>query len=164
MRLPLPDILPRIPEIGGALQEGEHDVVKDASRDAHRPEDVEEKYYPLLVGVVLDLMLVGVVEHDALALIPVENLVIHPYPALVALLRDDESEMDAHNAIGRPFVGWDTVAGFEDGEPGVLQFRTLFQQFRGLGTALTVAVDPVAQGIKYEGFPVVAPGDAFLVR
>ena len=35
---------------------------------------------------------------------------------------------------------------------------------RGLGTKFTIAVDPLAQAIENEGFPIVALGDTLLVR
>ena len=48
----------------------EHDRVHDVHREPQRPHDVEEQDHPLLVGVVPHLVLVGVVEDQALALAP----------------------------------------------------------------------------------------------
>src|SRR5580693_1939557 len=62
-------------------------------------QNVHEEHHACLLGVVPYLVVEGIVEHQALALLPVADVVAHPDAALLGVWRHDQAEVVAQDAL-----------------------------------------------------------------
>ena len=141
----------------------DQELGQQPARQLQRPFDIDKQHGPILIGLVPDLVIVGVVEHHAFAFLPVAALIIHPNPALLGLLRHQKGQMAADQRLGHAAMGQDVITRRQDGEPSVLQAGDSGQNPGGFGTQPAVAFGPVAEAIDDEGLPIVAFGDPLLI-
>src|SRR5690349_10408527 len=80
---------------------GERDqqAIEEVGRKAQRLDEIQEQHDADLVAVVPRLVLVGVVEHQDLALAPVARPAADADAGLLAIARHDQAEMKAQHAI-----------------------------------------------------------------
>ena len=110
-------------------------------------------------------MLVGVVEDEGLALLPVADAVAHPDRELVRLVRRHlEGEMEPQHAVIGAAMGGQMLSGLEDREHRRLQPGNLPDNAPGLGAARDVALGPDPEADEKERLPVVVLGDRLDVR
>ncbi len=139
------------------------DVVQQTRETGERPLEVDEQDDSRAVGVVPRLVLEDVVEHEALALRPVPDVVADANAARVAGFGHHEREVVAeHTLVGAP-VRRDPLVRSEDREHRGGHARDALEQPIGLRAAFDVPARGEAVAVEEEGLPAVVVGDLVLV-
>ena len=120
--------------------DADHEVVQLLDGRLEGAEDVHEQHDPDPVAVVPRLVLVGVVEEQALAFFPVGELVAHSDAARLDRLGDHQRQVIAQDAPVRTPVVGDVLLRREDREEGRGHARHLFEELGGLRAAGAVGV------------------------
>jgi len=108
--LPILKVLPGILDVRRVAHHFDDRLVEEGEWRGERPQDVEKQHNAMAIRLIPDLVLVSVVEDEALPLFPVDDLIVHANTAGVGGLRNQESEMVADEPFEKPPVGWDVLS------------------------------------------------------
>ncbi len=128
--------------------------VDQIGREPQRLDEVDEQHHTQLAGVVPDLVVIGVVEQQRLALVPVADFVADADFQLVLGAGDDQAEMQPQHAVVGSAMRRDVLAGLKDREHRGDHAGDLLQRLPGLRALLDVLLHLQAVAAQEERLPV----------
>ena len=132
--------------------------------EAERLGEVDEEDDPHFVAVVPGLVLIGIVEDQRPALLPVADAVGDADADLVGMVRHDQPEVETKHAVVGAAVRRQVLAGLEDREQGRGEARDLLQDAPGLGAGADRLFRFDAVGADQERLPIAVGADRTDIR
>lgn len=103
--MPVSQIFQRLLHIRAGFDQAEQQFIHRRTHLVHRPVDIDKQHRTQLVGVVADLVLVGIIKQNHLALIPVQDLIVNADPQPFPILWHDQPQCARTTARVGPLWG-----------------------------------------------------------